>query len=155
MKINVNWLIPSRDIHLQPLHVDLRRVCTPKMLSHLPSKRVGNAQKLASYLKVHECGWDWIPTKSKAQNGHPVKGKDYILPTAQVKGTYISIKPLHQCLYYPMPHVIKRNPQKILEALLNQKSTITYIGPRIKQAMKEHGLSSPTVNHLNHLHLKS
>ena len=52
----------------------------------------------------------------KAQNGCPVKGKDCILPTTQMKGANLFMELLHQSLWYRMPHRIKRNLQELLKA---------------------------------------
>jgi len=44
--------------------------------------KMADVQKLARNVEVNKLSQDQIPTKSKAQDGRPVKGKDYILPTA-------------------------------------------------------------------------
>lgn len=73
---------PPRYVHLHPLLVDLRLLGRPKVSSCCPSKRIEDAQKLARDIEVHKLDRDRKPTESKAQDSHPVKGKDYILPTA-------------------------------------------------------------------------
>ena len=77
-----------------------------------------------------------MPIKSKAQNSCPIEGKDYILPTTQMKGASLCMESLHQSLQYRMPYRIRRNPQELLEALLNQRTKIALIHLRVIQ-MKE------------------
>ena len=109
------------------LHADLRFVGRSNILSLYRSKGITNAQKLTCNIKIYKISWDWIPTKSKAQNGHLINGKDYILPTAQMKGASLYMESLHQSLQYRMPNGIRGNPQEHLKALLNQKAKIVHI----------------------------
>ena len=109
------------------LHADLRFVGRSNILSLYRSKGITNAQKLTCNIKIYKISWDWIPTKSKAQNGHLVNGKDYILPTVQMKGASLYMESLHQSLQYRMPNGIRGNPQEHLKTLLNQKAKIVHI----------------------------
>lgn len=54
-----------------------------------------------------------------------------------MKGPSLCMESLHQSLLYYMLHRIKRNPQELLKALLNQKATIAHIRLMIEQAEKE------------------
>ena len=47
------------------------------------------------------------------------------------------MKSLHQSLWYYMPYRIKRNPQELLEALLNQKIEIAPIHLTVIQMKEE------------------
>ena len=69
-----------------------------------------DAQKLVHDVEVHKLGGDWMPTRSMAQDGRPVKGNDCILPTVQMKDTSLRVEPLHQSLRYRMPHGIGQSP---------------------------------------------
>lgn len=72
-------------------------------------------------------------TESNAQDGHPVKSENSILPTAQMKGARLVMKSSHQGLPNPMPHGVRGDPKKILEPLHSQEICIVLVGPTIKQ----------------------
>ena len=78
-----------------------------------------------------------MPTESNAKDSRPVKGKDYILPKAQMKGASLRVEPLHQSLRYRVPYGIRQSPQDVLEALLNQKCAVACISPRVKKVAQE------------------
>ena len=67
-----------------------------------------------------------------AKDGHLVKGKDCILPTAQVKGVCLSMKLLHQGLSQSMPHGTRWNAKKSLKSLLHQEGTIACMSTHMK-----------------------
>ena len=54
----------------------------PKLLFGRPSKRVSYTQELALIGEAHKLSRDWLPSKSKAQDGYPIKGKDNMIPVA-------------------------------------------------------------------------
>ena len=68
--------------------------------------------------QAHIINQNWVSTKSDAQDGHPIKRENGILPTTQMKGACLSMKLPHQSLLDLVPHGIRRDPQEILESLL-------------------------------------
>jgi len=95
---------------LQPLSMDLWRRSGPKISSRVHSQWERYVQKLASHLKAHLIGRNREATKSDTQDGYPIKREDRILPTAQVKGTRLDMKPSHQSLPNLMPYGVRGNP---------------------------------------------
>ena len=74
-----------------------------------------------------------MASESEAQNGYPVKTKDRILLTTQVKGVCLGMKPSHQSLRNPVPHGELENPQEVLKSLLSQKRSVSQMGLRSEQ----------------------
>ena len=74
-----------------------------------------------------------------AQNDHPVKRKDRILPATQVKDACLGMKPSHQSPPDPVPHGEWGNPQEVFKSLLSQKCGVPRIGPRSEQYPAESG----------------
>ena len=67
---------------------------------------VPSVSELTSHLEAHGISQNWVSTKSNAQDGHLVKRENHILPTTQMKGACLSMKPPHQSLPNPMPYGI-------------------------------------------------
>ena len=113
------------------------------------------AQKLACHCEAHKLSRDWLPSKSKAKVGYPIKGKEYILPIAQMKGAHLSKKSLHQILRYLVPHGVRQNAKKVLKSLLDQEGVVAYISGRVQQAGRERKPCSSTTIPLSSLHSRS
>ena len=124
---------------LQPLSTDLWQCNGPEISPRLCSQRKRDAQEIASHVKTHLLGWNPVAIELDAQNGCPVKRKDRILPTTQVKDACLDMKPSHQSLLDLVPHGERGNPQEVLKSLLSQKCGVPQIGPRSEQYLEESG----------------
>lgn len=58
LEVDVVWLCPLRNVHLQPLHTDLGLINRPKVPSGHTGKGLGSAQKLASHCEAQKLNWD-------------------------------------------------------------------------------------------------
>ena len=96
-----------------------------------------------------------MATKSTTQDGCPVKKEDRILPTTQVKGACLGMKPPLQSLRNPVPHGERGNLQEVLKSLLSKKRGVPQMGPRSKLYPEESGPGALTTEPLAPLHLKS
>ena len=80
-----------------------------------------------------------MATEPNAQNGHPVKRKDRILPATEVKDACLDMKPPHQSLPDLVPHGERGNLQEVLKSLLSKKRNVPRMGPRSEQYPEESG----------------
>ena len=115
---------------LQPLSLDLWQYSGLEISPRLHSQWKRNAQELASHIEAHLIGQNRVPTKSDTQNGRPIKREYHILPTTQIKGACLGMKPSHKSLPDPMPHGEQGNPQEVLKSLLSQKRGVSQVVPR-------------------------
>ena len=91
----------------------------------------------------------------KPPNRCPIKREDRVLPIAQVKSAYLSMKLPPQSLPDLVLHGVRGDPQEILKSLLSQKLSISLVGPRRKQQPKKGGPRTPTSYLVGSLHSKS
>ena len=140
---------------LQPFSTNLWRCSGPEISFRVRSHWKKDAQELTGHLKARLIGWNQEATKFDTQDGYPIKKEDRVLPTTQVKGTYLGMKLPHQNLPDLVPHGVRGDPQEILKSLLSQKLGIPLVGPWRKQQSKKGGPSTPTSYLVRSLHSKS
>ena len=140
---------------LQPFSTNLWRCSGPEISFRVRSHWKKDAQELTGHLKARLIGWNQEATKFDTQDGYPIKREDRVLPIAQVKSAYLSMKLPPQSLPDLVLHSVRGDPQEILKSLLSQKLSISLVGPRRKQQPKKGGPRTPTSYLVGSLHSKS
>jgi len=117
--MSVNGGLAPGNTTLQLLSTDLWQCGGPEISPCLCSQQKKDAQEITSHFKTHLLSRNLVATELDTQNGHLVKREDRILPTTQVKGAYLGMKPLHQSLPDLVPQGERGNPQEVLKSLLS------------------------------------